>query len=90
MELFHMPFEGMPCRPSSSSPLQTLGRMNRYNEHRRGDQYGLGTASSAPAPPLPPPPPPNANRSGHPTSTYVSLHSAGEEDTHYREGGGPA
>ena len=25
---------------------------------------------------------------GHQTSNYVSLHSAGEEDTHYREGEG--
>ena len=49
--------------------------MNRYNEHRRVDQYGHGIASA--------PPPPNTNR-GHPPTNYVSLHSSGEDDTHYR------
>ena len=58
--------------------------MNRYNEHRREDQYGHGVSSAAPHPPLPPPPP-NASRGGHLPTNYVSLHSSGEDDTHYRE-----
>ena len=58
--------------------------MNRYNEHRREDHFGHGLSSAAPHPPLPPPPP-NAGRGGHPPTNYVSLHSSGEDDTHYRE-----
>lgn len=57
--------------------------MNRYNEHRRVDQYGHGIASAQPPPP-PLPPPPNTS-GGHPRTNYVSLHSGGEDDTHYRE-----